>query len=111
MNGCGSAGMSRAAWWSRNDRGAMKPGRRGGRLAVLAVPWVWLLLFFLIPFVIVLKISFAETALSQPPYTDMLDWSHGQYPLVRLHTANYLGLLADAIYVQAFISSLKVAAI
>jgi putrescine transport system permease protein len=89
----------------------VKLGRAGGRNAVLAVPWVWLLLFFLVPFAIVLKISFAETALSQPPYTDLLDWSHGPYPLVRLHTANYLGLLADAIYVQAFLSSLKVAAI
>ncbi len=82
----------------------MKLGRKTGRVLVLSVPWLWLLLFFLIPFIIVLKISFADYAPTQPPYTDMLDWSRGPFPLVKLHTANYLQLLGDSLYVQAFLS-------
>jgi putrescine transport system permease protein len=84
---------------------------RAGRKLVLAVPWLWLLLFFLVPFLIVLKISFATTQLSQPPYTPMLEWGKGVFPRVVLHTANYLGLLADSLYSAALLSSLQVAAV
>ena len=83
-----------------------------GRGVVIAVPSLWLLLFFLIPFVIVLKISFAHTQLGVPPYTPLLHWDEGQqYPLIRLFSENFLFLLKDSLYVQAFLSSLKVAAI
>jgi putrescine transport system permease protein len=85
--------------------------RRGGRWSVLTVPWLWLLLFFLVPFIIVLKISFAETALTQPPYTPMLEWGSGLYPTIKLHTANFLRLAADSLYLDAFLNSLKVAAV
>lgn len=84
---------------------------RFGRHLVLAVPWLWLALFFLVPFLIVFKISFATTQLAQPPYTPLLDWSGGGFPRLVLHTANYLGLLADSLYAAALLSSLKVAAI
>ena len=82
-----------------------------GRSAVVAVPWLWLLLFFLIPFLIVLKISFAETQLAVPPYTPMFEWVDGKYLQLKLSFANYLFLLQDSLYLQAFLSSLKVAAI
>ncbi|HET9394573.1 MAG TPA: ABC transporter permease subunit [Nitrospiraceae bacterium] len=82
-----------------------------GRTLVIAVPWIWLLLFFLIPFIIVLKISFAETRLAVPPYTSLLEWASGEYVQIRLNFGNYLFLLRDALYVQAFLSSLKVAAV
>jgi putrescine transport system permease protein len=93
-------GMSRSAW-----------RRRGGRWSVLAAPWLWLLLFFLVPFIIVLKISFAETTLTQPPYTPLLEWGGSVYPTIKLHTANFLRLAADSLYLDAFLNSLKVAAI
>ena len=81
-----------------------------GRTLVIAVPWIWLLLFFLIPFVIVLKISFAETRwLGMPPYTPLFEWVSGQYLQIKISVANYLFLLSDSLYVQAFLSSLKVA--
>jgi putrescine transport system permease protein len=81
-----------------------------GRTLVIAVPWIWLLLFFLIPFVIVLKISFAETRwLGTPPYTPLFEWVSGQYLQIKISVANYLFLLSDSLYVQAFLSSLKVA--
>ena len=82
-----------------------------GRGLVIAVPWLWLTLFFLIPFIIVLKISFAETQIAVPPYTPLFDWVEGQYLQVRLNIGNYLFLLRDSLYVQAFLSSLKVAAV
>jgi len=80
-----------------------------GRTAVIGIPWLWLTLFFLIPFVIVLKISFAETRLAVPPYTPLFEWVDQQYLQLRLNAGNYLFLLKDSLYAQAFLSSLKVA--
>jgi putrescine transport system permease protein len=82
-----------------------------GRGLVIAVPWVWLFLFFLIPFAIVLKISFAATQLAVPPYTPLLGWVEGQYLQIRLNMGNFLFLLHDSLYIEAFLSSLKVASI
>jgi putrescine transport system permease protein len=82
-----------------------------GRSVVIAVPWLWLLLFFLIPFAIVLKISFAETQLAVPPYTPLVDWVDGQFVQLRLNMGNFLFLLEDSLYLEAFLSSLQVAAV
>jgi putrescine transport system permease protein len=83
-----------------------------GRTLVIAIPWLWLLLFFLIPFIIVLKISFAETRwLGTPPYSPLFEWADQQYLQVRFNLGNYLFLLRDSLYVNAFLSSLKVATI
>ena len=45
--------------------------RRPGQRAVIAVPYVWLLVLFLVPFAIVLKISFAEQEIAIPPFTPL----------------------------------------
>src|ERR1044071_6109122 len=82
-----------------------------GRAVVIAVPWVWLLLFFLIPFLIVLKISFADTRLGVPPYTPLLDWGKDGYIHFKMNVANYLFILKESLYFEAFLSSLKVAAV
>ena len=81
-----------------------------GRTAVIAVPWIWLLLFFLVPFVIVLKISFANTRLGVPPYTPLWEWADNALQL-KLNIENYLFLAKDSLYLDAFLSSLKVASI
>jgi putrescine transport system permease protein len=81
-----------------------------GRTLVIAIPWLWLLLFFLIPFVIVLKISFAETRLGVPPYTSLVEWNEN-YLIVKANINNYLFILRESLYFKAFLSSLKVAAI
>ena len=94
----------------RWSSGVVRRAGLTGRTLVIAVPWIWLLLFFLIPFVIVLKISFAETRwLGRPPYTPLFEWVSGQYLQIKISVANYLFLLSDSLYVQAFLSSLKVA--
>jgi putrescine transport system permease protein len=82
-----------------------------GRTAVIAVPWIWLLLFFLIPFIIVLKISFANTRLGVPPYTPLLEWGQDGYVNFKMNVANYLFILKESLYLEAFLSSLKVAAV
>ena len=82
-----------------------------GRTFVIGIPWLWLLLFFLIPFAIVLKISFAETRLGVPPYTPLLEWVDDRYLQVKVTLANYAYILQESRYLEAFLSSLKVAAI
>ncbi len=83
-----------------------------GRTGVVVVPWVWLLLFFLIPFLIVLKISFAETRMGVPPYTPLLEFAaDGRAHFAKLNVQNYLFILKESLYLEAFLSSLKVAAV
>ena len=77
---------------------------------VIAIPFAWLLLFFAIPFAITLKISFASSAIAMPPYTDLLSWE-GDKLSVHLNVGNYLFLLRDSLYVNAYLSSLKTALI
>src|SRR5262245_62838392 len=79
---------------------------------VVAVPFIWLLLFFLIPFLIVLKISFADSVfIGQPPYTPMINWLDAQHIQIKLTLAKYLFITEDERYYIAFLSSLKVASI
>ncbi|MDA0703077.1 MAG: ABC transporter permease subunit [Proteobacteria bacterium] len=82
-----------------------------GRTAVIAVPYLWLLLFFLIPFVFVLKIAFAEPRLAMPPYTALLVWADGIWPLVQTTWRNFLFLFDDRLYVVAYLNSVRVAGV
>lgn len=81
-----------------------------GRKLVIAMPYVWLILLFLLPFLIVFKISLAEMARAIPPYTNLLDWADGQLTLT-LNLGNFLQLTEDPLYVEAYLQSLQVAAI
>ena len=47
----------------------------GGRSLIIAVPYFWMFLFFFIPFISVLKISFSTTILSIPPFSDLIQWT------------------------------------
>ncbi len=80
-----------------------------GRGLVVMVPYVWLLLFFLIPFAIVLKISFAEADIAIPPYTALLDWAEGGMLTIKLNFASFMFLLTDSLYAVAYLNSLKIA--
>jgi putrescine transport system permease protein len=82
----------------------------GSRWGVISVPYVWLLLFFAIPFLIVLKISFAKLAIAQPPYTPILEYVKDEV-LLKLNLTNYKVLFSDSQYLLAYASSLKIAAI
>jgi putrescine transport system permease protein len=85
-----------------------------GRLVII-VPYLWLLFFFLIPFVIVFKISLSQTAIAIPPYTPVMDFSDGisgfLAPFKELSFDSYIWLTQDALYFNAYVSSLVIAAI
>jgi putrescine transport system permease protein len=82
-----------------------------GRTAVIAVPYLWLLLFFLIPFVIVLKIGFSETQIALPPYQPLVAWTQERILQIKLNVGNFLYLVEDSLYWRAYLNSLKIAAI
>jgi putrescine transport system permease protein len=82
-----------------------------GRTLVTAVPYLWLLLFFLIPFVIVLKISFSETQISMPPYSPLVSWASDKMVQIKLNLQNFAFLIQDNLYWKAYLNSIKVAAI
>lgn len=87
-----------------------------GRGFVVAAPYFWLLLFFLIPFLIVFKISFSEAVIAQPPYAGLFQWISdpdlGELRLqITLNLSNYLRLLSDDLYWSAYLSSVKMAAV
>lgn len=81
-----------------------------GRKLVIALPYLWLLLLFMLPFLIVFKISLAEMARAVPPYTDLISWVDDKLD-ISLNLANYLQLLGDPLYVEAYLQSLQVAAV
>lgn len=84
------------------------------RLLIL-VPYAWLLFFFLIPFVIVFKISLSQSAISMPPYAPALNFSTGfsglWSALKELSFENYIWLTEDPLYFNAYISSVVIAGI
>ncbi len=79
-----------------------------GRTWVIALPYFWLFLFFLVPFAIVFKISFAELQIARPPYTSLFEYAE-EILNIKLNLANYLFLLTDDLYVKAYFSSLEIA--
>jgi putrescine transport system permease protein len=84
--------------------------KQHGRRLVVGIPLLWLTLLFLLPFLIVLKLSFSETRLAIPPYAPLLEWLNG-LPHPALHLSNYTFLFTDPLYVSAYLYSLRVAAV
>jgi len=83
-----------------------------GRGLVVAVPYGWLLLFFLIPFLIVLKIALAESQLAIPPFTSMFTWSAEDLQLtIDLKFYSFSYLFGDDLYIVAYLNSLKIAGV
>ena len=78
---------------------------------VVALPYLWLLVFFVLPFLIVLKISFSDVALAIPPYKPLLVWTSRYALELTLDLANYTSLFSDRLYGDALLNSLKVAAV
>ena len=79
-----------------------------GRHFVIGAPYLWLLVFFFLPFVFVAKISVAEAELAIPPYTPMFEWLEGILN-VRISFNNFAWLIDDPIYVLAYWNSIKMA--
>ncbi len=85
-----------------------------GRAILIGLPYLWLLVFFLVPFAIVLKLSLSEAALAQPPFlplTELVDETGYWFLQVRLNLSNFLLILQDSLYVRAYFTSIQIAAI
>jgi putrescine transport system permease protein len=86
----------------------------GGRLVVL-IPYLWLIAFFLVPFIIVAKISLSQTAMALPPYTPVLDLAGGWTGLkdfaARLTVDAYALIGSDELYLNSYLKSLEVAGV
>jgi putrescine transport system permease protein len=82
---------------------------------VIAVPYAWLLVLFLVPFFIVFKISLSETAIAMPPYSPAFSFAHGfagfWEQVKQLGFDNYIWLTEDNLYLLSYLSSVKIAAI
>lgn len=78
---------------------------------VIGIPSLWLIVLFLIPFIIVFKISFSEVRLAMPPYAPLFEWINGRPAALKLNLANYGYLFTDALYISSYLYSLKVAAV
>ena len=85
------------------------------RLFLISVPYLWLLALFVVPFLIVLKISLSDTALAIPPYMPTLGFSEGWAGIKQffadLDFENFVFLTDDDLYWKAYLSSLQIAAI
>jgi putrescine transport system permease protein len=95
---------------SANPAAEVRHAERWLRRAA-SVPYLWLLLFFLAPFLIILKISFAEPVIAQPPFTALLEWGERGFEGIRATIENYAFLFQDGYYGIIYLSSLKMAAI
>jgi putrescine transport system permease protein len=87
-------------------------GKRATLAAIL--PLLWLAIFFAFPFMLVAKLSLSDTALAIPPYAPRIDWSQGlagiQAFLSGLDGETYARLTQDRLYLDAYLSSLRLAA-
>lgn len=91
------------------------PPKSPGTIFIVAMPYLWLAAFFLVPCLIVLRLSCSQTAVAQPPYTPLLDFAGGWRAIAdfvsALSSDNYATLLGDTLYVSSYLKSLEVAAL
>ena len=77
----------------------------------IGIPYLWLIIFFLIPFLIVFKISLSETAIQMPPYNPVFNGVDTAEKLRSLSTDNYVFLTEDPLYYRAYLSSIMIAGV
>ncbi|MBD8892887.1 ABC transporter permease subunit [Roseibium litorale] len=92
-----------------------KPRRSAGGWLLIALPFLWLTVFFLAPFFMVFKISFSEVAVAIPPYLPTFDLSEGFAGIREAFSTfsfdNYKWLAQDDLYWKSYLSSVEIAAI
>jgi len=79
------------------------------RRFVIGMPYLWLGLFFLLPFLIVFKISFSDPIVGQPPYTDFFDWTASGFDRLKATLDNFRFLFEDDLYYTSYLKSLRIA--
>jgi putrescine transport system permease protein len=90
-------------------------GRNWEQRAIVLAPYLWLVTFFLAPFLIVLKISLSQTALAQPPYLPVLDlaagWAGFKDFAAGFSLDAYALISSDPLYLLSYLKSLQIAAV
>lgn len=79
------------------------------RRLVIAVPYIWLVLFFLIPFILIFKISLSESILAVPPYSAISEWTQEGFWSIRFNLGNYLRMVFDPFYASGLATSISIA--
>lgn len=95
---------------NRMGTNRMDGRRQWLRWAVLG-PYAWLLLFFLAPFFIILKISLADPVVALPPFTALFDWAASGWNKIQASFDNYRFLFQDPYYITIYLNSVKMAAV
>ncbi|PQO22975.1 putrescine ABC transporter permease PotH [Rhodobacteraceae bacterium WD3A24] len=103
--------MSRAPGIEERPRGLAARMGLTGRAFVIAIPMLWLLIFFLVPFFVLGRISLSEPLIAQPPYSPL--WERGTDGGIDVIASldNFRFLLSDALYANAYLSSIRIAAL
>ncbi|MBA4749445.1 MAG: ABC transporter permease subunit [Alphaproteobacteria bacterium] len=94
--------------WAKTLANVLRLRQFFGKASVIALPYGWHLVFFLVPFCLVLKISFSESIIGAPPYADIVSWVDNTFLNIRLNLENYTFLLEDTLYLDAYLESLRV---
>jgi putrescine transport system permease protein len=80
-----------------------------GRHLLLFVPSAWIVIFFIFPCLILIKISFSDVTIASPPYTSLVEWLSGCVLQIRLNLSNYLILFTEEMYLRGFVTSILIA--
>jgi putrescine transport system permease protein len=78
---------------------------------IIAVPFYWLLIFFLAPFIIVFKISVAEPLIASPPFSSLFSIAQNGALSVHLVFDNYAYLWEDSLYISTYVNSIRISTI
>lgn len=81
------------------------------RRLVIYLPYAWLLVFFLAPFLIVFKISLSDPVLAQPPFSPLFDWTNSGMEVLQATWDNYRFLFQDNLYALSYLKSIWIAAV
>ncbi|MGK0399525.1 MAG: putrescine transport system permease protein [Gammaproteobacteria bacterium] len=85
--------------------------QKNWKSVIVFIPFFWLLLFFLAPFFIVLKISLSEATIASPPYLPMISWLDEGIMQVKIVFDNFAYLLEDDLYIFTYYNSIRIAGI
>jgi putrescine transport system permease protein len=99
--------LSRASLWHQLANKLQK----NWKSVIIFIPFFWLLLFFLVPFFIVLKISLSEATIASPPYLPMISWLDEGIMQVKIVFDNFAYLLEDDLYIYTYYNSIRIAGI
>jgi len=83
----------------------------GWKVIVVLIPFIWLLLFFLAPFFMVLKISLAESVIASPPFKPLLQWVSDSAVSINIVFDNFLFIWEDSLYLDTYLNSIKISLI